>query len=282
MRATTASRIPWQNGGGRQTNATADALQRALRSKLGPGSTWVRGIHRYLFHPAVRARLVRDPALMKVALRALEATPAVARAFRAKEVASAAARSSTDPVLRAAALSYHPARSGDVIIVPREYWLLSASATTHGTHQAYDQQGPVTGSAPGDESRSVQQLHRRRTLRPARIPRGVRSDPRRRHPDGSARENRRHETKIARMGTRPSDFAARSSPSPPIPPGRVATYGEGGSAGRPRAWRAVGHIMRKCTAAELRAPRDRRRRSNRRLRRHSSSSARCCVPRVFW
>jgi O-6-methylguanine DNA methyltransferase len=32
-----------------------------------------------------------------------------------------------------------------------------------------------------------------------------------------------------------------------IPPGRVATYGDiAGLAGRPRAWRAVGNIMRNC------------------------------------
>jgi O-6-methylguanine DNA methyltransferase len=32
-----------------------------------------------------------------------------------------------------------------------------------------------------------------------------------------------------------------------IPPGRVATYGDiAGLAGQPRAWRAVGNIMREC------------------------------------
>ena len=34
-----------------------------------------------------------------------------------------------------------------------------------------------------------------------------------------------------------------------IPPGRVATYGDvAAMAGRPRAWRAVGNIMRDCAA----------------------------------
>jgi len=34
-----------------------------------------------------------------------------------------------------------------------------------------------------------------------------------------------------------------------IPPGRVATYGDvAAMAGRPRAWRAVGNIMRGCSA----------------------------------
>jgi methylated-DNA-[protein]-cysteine S-methyltransferase len=35
-----------------------------------------------------------------------------------------------------------------------------------------------------------------------------------------------------------------------IPPGRVATYGDVAEvAGRPRAWRAVGNIMRNCSVA---------------------------------
>ncbi len=35
-----------------------------------------------------------------------------------------------------------------------------------------------------------------------------------------------------------------------IPPGRVSTYGDvADAAGRPRAWRAVGNIMRDCSAA---------------------------------
>jgi methylated-DNA-[protein]-cysteine S-methyltransferase len=37
-----------------------------------------------------------------------------------------------------------------------------------------------------------------------------------------------------------------------IPPGRVATYGDvAAAAGRPRAWRAVGNIMRDCAARDV-------------------------------
>jgi O-6-methylguanine DNA methyltransferase len=37
-----------------------------------------------------------------------------------------------------------------------------------------------------------------------------------------------------------------------IPPGRVATYGDvAEAAGRPRAWRAVGTIMRTCRAPDV-------------------------------
>ena len=51
---------------------------------------------------------------------------------------------------RAAALSYYAARSGDLIIVPQENWMLSASsATTHGTLYTYDQRVPVLFYGPG-------------------------------------------------------------------------------------------------------------------------------------
>ena len=37
-----------------------------------------------------------------------------------------------------------------------------------------------------------------------------------------------------------------------VPPGRVATYGDiARVAGRPRAWRAVGNIMRGCSAPDV-------------------------------
>src|SRR5438105_2350909 len=37
-----------------------------------------------------------------------------------------------------------------------------------------------------------------------------------------------------------------------IPPGRVATYGDvAAAAGRPRAWRAVGNIMRECQRPDV-------------------------------
>lgn len=37
-----------------------------------------------------------------------------------------------------------------------------------------------------------------------------------------------------------------------IPPGRVSTYGDiAALAGRPRAWRAVGTIMRECSASDV-------------------------------
>lgn len=51
----------------------------------------------------------------------------------------------------------------------------------------------------------------------------------------------------------PTDFRRRVlSVVRRIPPGQVATYGDvAAAAGRPRAWRAVGNIMRTCTATSV-------------------------------
>jgi methylated-DNA-[protein]-cysteine S-methyltransferase len=55
------------------------------------------------------------------------------------------------------------------------------------------------------------------------------------------------------VGPRAPRFASRVlSVVRRIPPGRVATYGDvAARAGQPRAWRAVGNIMRECRAPDV-------------------------------
>jgi hypothetical protein len=99
--------------------------------------------------PGLLQRLEADTTAMTAVLEALERLPGIADAFPGREVADRSARESADPVRRAAALSYHPARSGDLIIVPRENWILSTAATTHGTLYPYDQRVPLIFFGPG-------------------------------------------------------------------------------------------------------------------------------------
>ena len=60
-------------------------------------------------------------------------------------------------------------------------------------------------------------------------------------------------TRVADVKTQPDNFGARVlSVVRRIPPGRVATYGDVALlAGRPRAWRAVGNIMRHCRRPDV-------------------------------
>ena len=56
---------------------------------------------------------------------------------------TAAALTSGDALLRAAALSYVPGASGDIIFAPKAGWMSSAVGTTHGSANADDQRVPV-------------------------------------------------------------------------------------------------------------------------------------------
>jgi predicted AlkP superfamily pyrophosphatase or phosphodiesterase len=138
--------VPEQIGnGGRQSNQqTTEALMQVFTPALGPGKHVLSAAYTDIYLSAeARERLRKDPKLLAAAREALLKLPAVERIFVGADLKSAAARSSSDPVVRAAALSYNPGRSGDVIIIPKDGWLLSSAVTTHGTYHSYDQRVPV-------------------------------------------------------------------------------------------------------------------------------------------
>ena len=138
--------MPEQTGGGRQTGEQVlGAIDRALLPFFGPGKYGVYSAYTDIYlAPRLVDTLKTNQAAAAAMFRALRGLPGVAHAFFADEISGATMRASRDPVKRAAALSYHRGRSGDVIIVPKENWMLSASsATTHGTLYRYDQRVPV-------------------------------------------------------------------------------------------------------------------------------------------
>jgi Type I phosphodiesterase / nucleotide pyrophosphatase len=137
--------IPEQVRGGRVASKTVStALQNVLVPALGPGTHVVSSAYTNIYlDAAARKRLSKDRALRDVALAALRSVEGISDAFWGPDLATAAARASTDPVRRAAALSHFPGRSGDFIIAPRDNWLMSTAVTTHGSQHAYDQRVPV-------------------------------------------------------------------------------------------------------------------------------------------
>jgi predicted AlkP superfamily pyrophosphatase or phosphodiesterase len=140
-------RIPEEEAGlgGRETNAeTTAAIEKALEPLLGPGKYVANAAYTdiYLQKNALK-RMKKDSAIRAAVLDALRGMTGIAAAYTADEIMAPGARSSSDPLKRAAALNYFPGRSGDVIIVPRENWILSTSATTHGTLYPYDQHVPL-------------------------------------------------------------------------------------------------------------------------------------------
>jgi predicted AlkP superfamily pyrophosphatase or phosphodiesterase len=137
--------IPEQVRGGRVASKTVStALQNVLAAALGPGTHVLSSAYTNLYlDRAARKRLSKDRALRDAALTALRSVEGISDAFWGPDLATAAARSSEDPVRRAAALSHFPGRSGDFIIAPKDNWLMSTAVTTHGSQHAYDQRVPV-------------------------------------------------------------------------------------------------------------------------------------------
>jgi arylsulfatase A-like enzyme len=138
--------IPEETGvGGRETNAeTTAVIEKVLAPLLGPGKYVANASYTDIyFEKTALKRMKKDPAVKTAVLDALRAMTGIRAAYTADEMLAPDARSSSDPLKRAAALNYFPGRSGDVIIVPHENWILSTSATTHGTLYPYDQHVPL-------------------------------------------------------------------------------------------------------------------------------------------
>ena len=101
------------------------------------------------FSAGTYERLKNDSAAMRAVLEAIRSVPGVADVYRAEDLRDSPGKQS--PIRRAEANSYFAGRSGDLLIVPRPYWLVSAGpvdqarsyATGHGTPYNYDQHVPI-------------------------------------------------------------------------------------------------------------------------------------------
>jgi predicted AlkP superfamily pyrophosphatase or phosphodiesterase len=103
------------------------------------------------FKPGAYAKLRANAEALRAVEEALLSVRGVWRVFRSEDLPNL--RGSADSVARAAALSYYPGRSGDLIVLARPYWFASSGAATHGSGHGYDQRVPVilygAGIKPG-------------------------------------------------------------------------------------------------------------------------------------
>lgn len=107
----------------------------------GPHVIHVEYTNVYL-SPRARERARDDASFVTPLIAAVTKMPGVDRAFSAASLPTL--RDSTDPIERAAALSFHPEESGDVMVVLKPNWIgTNTSAATHGSPQWYDQHVPV-------------------------------------------------------------------------------------------------------------------------------------------
>jgi predicted AlkP superfamily pyrophosphatase or phosphodiesterase len=140
--------IAYLNDGGRIiTEDIRDRIEDTLRTRYGPRTegTYVSSVtfNYVYFAPGVFARLIADPATYAEVEKGVLGVPGVTRILRGDQLSG----TSNDAVVRAAALSHQPQRSGDLVLVGRENWYFSprsdGSATTHGSGHLYDRQVPV-------------------------------------------------------------------------------------------------------------------------------------------
>jgi predicted AlkP superfamily pyrophosphatase or phosphodiesterase len=148
--------IPEQAGGGRQpVAAIRTAIESAIKTAFGEDGPFIAAMatNDVYFKPGVYDRLKANPEALHAVIANAAGLPGIARVFTSDEISTAAARVSDDPQIRAAALSYYAGRSGDLTLLVKENWEMTATGTTHGTLYAYDQRVPVilfgAGIAPG-------------------------------------------------------------------------------------------------------------------------------------
>ena len=149
-------------GAGRvPTGRIMDVVMKVLSQHFGPGRHTIAAMYTdFYFADGVYERLLANPEVLEEVICAIRSVPGVDRVFRSDQLPGL--RESHDPLERAAARSYFPERSGDLIIVPKQNWFFvpgreaRSSGTTHGTAHPYDARVPVilwgTGVRPGKYS----------------------------------------------------------------------------------------------------------------------------------
>ena len=137
------------------------ALVEAKVGEAFGAGRWVatQAYSEFYFRGAVFEKIAADPALLAAVKQAIAAVPGVARVYDRLEVPGLAA--SDDELARAVAAGFYPARSGDLLVIPKPNWIfvsddktiVPGNATTHGSGYPYDVRVPLVflgaGIAPG-------------------------------------------------------------------------------------------------------------------------------------
>jgi predicted AlkP superfamily pyrophosphatase or phosphodiesterase len=112
------------------------------------------------FSPGTYSQLKSDPSALQAVFEAIRSSPGVAHVYQAEEVEDRPA--TQNPIRSAEAAGFYKARSGDLLIVPKPYWVFDYSkpgtpvrgGTSHGTPYYYDQRVPLIlmgwGIRPGN------------------------------------------------------------------------------------------------------------------------------------
>jgi predicted AlkP superfamily pyrophosphatase or phosphodiesterase len=122
--------------------AIANAAEERLGAVLGSGPhVALAAGNELFFHKAAYAAVQSSPDLLRSVMKGIAGVPGVRKVLRGDDVRDASG--SSDALLRAAALSYVPGRSGDLIVVPKAGWMFASRGTTHGSSSEDDSRVPI-------------------------------------------------------------------------------------------------------------------------------------------
>lgn len=141
-----AADVPEQvPGGGRVMSATVTAaIEGALKPLLGDGPFVASNLgNDVYFKRGMYEKVMANRQALAALKAAIVGVPGIARVITKTEVEARGARTSTDRLLRAAALSYYPGRTGDLMVVTKPNVIFGRTTTTHGSPNYYDQHVPV-------------------------------------------------------------------------------------------------------------------------------------------
>jgi predicted AlkP superfamily pyrophosphatase or phosphodiesterase len=147
-------------GGGRFTDAgVMDSISTALIKRFGT-QQWVLSYidgNLYLDSKLASRQHIAFTDLMRAAADAALALPQFAAAYTADDFTSG--HLALDAISQRVARNFFAGRSGDVVLIPKPYWVVSDKTTGHGTPYSFDTNVPVifwgTWFAPGRYAREA-------------------------------------------------------------------------------------------------------------------------------
>ncbi len=131
-------------GGGRFSEAgAADFISSALNERYGPGK-WIAALtegNLYLDSSLASRQHVSFIDLTRAAALAALALPQFAAAYTSDDFKSGNFRH--DAISQRVAMTFFNGRSGDVVLIPKPYWVASDKTTNHGAPYNYDTSVPL-------------------------------------------------------------------------------------------------------------------------------------------
>jgi predicted AlkP superfamily pyrophosphatase or phosphodiesterase len=131
------------DGGRISASDLLNAAEAQAQADLGPGKYLARLVENDIyFAPGMYDVVKRHPRALKNIVDVLSSRPGIGHVYTSDQLVNASTAS--DPDLRAAALSYYPGRSGDLLVSQKPGWIFrSRGGTTHGSATPEDQRVPV-------------------------------------------------------------------------------------------------------------------------------------------